>query len=373
MPVGSALRRKHLMKAQSNPMKNLRKFKEEPLGQVLLATLLFCFIFAVLFSGLYRSGTAYLQKETARRSSDLTALSSGAVYANGLQLVKYSNIILMGAATIDIANIAKALIPTLPEGLLAAPAIIKAADTHFRDKVQNLQDIFFGVDRPTGIYPLLIIESETRALARDNSLKSRPPLQPLLLFNLETSKLTQVAIPNMALRFRHMDELIPERRPSTYSLKHNGQRYFFTETQVESANNPRHPDQMRVKKDGVSPFSGFWVRRENEENESETNFLGKFIPANFSSILKEALQKIRLDVTHRSDPPNHTITLWAQLPGRVANQKTDFNQISEITVEGGGLAAWDIAEFFRVSLQKFDPAALPILKTLINLPSRSTN
>ena len=346
-------------------MKSLRTFNERPQGQVLLATLLFCFIFAVLFSGLYRAGTAYIQKEASRRSGDLTALSSGAVYANGLQLVKYSNIILMGAATIDIANIAKALIPTLPEGLLAAPAIIKAADTHFRDKVQDLQDVFFGVEKPTGVYPAVIMELETHALAGDNALKNTPPVQPLLLFNTETSKLAQAAVPNMSLRFRHLDELIPEQRSAIFSLKHEGQRYFFTEAEVEPANNPRYPDQMRVKKNSPSAFSGFWVRREGENSQSDTNFIGQFIPPSLLGSLRSALHKIRLDVTHRSEPPNHTLTLWTQLPGRVGKQEINLNHICEVTVEGGGLAAWDIGEFFKVSLQKFDPASLPAIKTIL--------
>ncbi|HET9870157.1 MAG TPA: hypothetical protein VFR02_06665, partial [bacterium] len=60
-------------------MRRLHPALAGPRGQVLLATLLFCFIFTVLFAGLFRSGLLYGLKERSVRACDLTALSSGAV------------------------------------------------------------------------------------------------------------------------------------------------------------------------------------------------------------------------------------------------------------------------------------------------------
>ena len=53
-------------------MKRLRRVLRQPHGQVLLATLLFCFVFTILFAGLLRSGIAYRAKTRATRSADLT-------------------------------------------------------------------------------------------------------------------------------------------------------------------------------------------------------------------------------------------------------------------------------------------------------------
>src|SRR6185369_12497233 len=94
-------------------MKNWRHFCRKPLGQVLLATLFFCFIFSALFIGLYKAGTAYLLKERSRVATDMTALTAGAVYANGLQQVRYANAVLMILVGIDAAKVGAAMAPFL--------------------------------------------------------------------------------------------------------------------------------------------------------------------------------------------------------------------------------------------------------------------
>src|SRR5665213_2684375 len=90
-------------------MIRIKHWTKNPSGQVLLATLLFCFIFVPLFVGLYKSGMLYNAKEQAIRASNLTAFSAGAVYANGLQLVRLTNVALLLAAAIDILAIAAVL------------------------------------------------------------------------------------------------------------------------------------------------------------------------------------------------------------------------------------------------------------------------
>src|ERR1700690_1443456 len=90
-------------------MIRLKKWTEKPSGQVLIATLFFCFVFFALFIGLYKSGMIYSAKERATRATDLTALSAGAVYANGLQLVRVTNAILLVFASLDIVVIAAAV------------------------------------------------------------------------------------------------------------------------------------------------------------------------------------------------------------------------------------------------------------------------
>lgn len=119
--------------------------RESPAGQALLATLLFCFIFVVLFAGLYKAGLSYIQKERALRGTDLTALSVGAVYANGLQLVRYSNVALMASVIADVVTIVAS------EGKI---------DPNLRGTVQTLQKYIFGInnngDSPgIGTYPFL--------------------------------------------------------------------------------------------------------------------------------------------------------------------------------------------------------------------------
>src|SRR5579859_7596646 len=127
-----------------NQMRKLRAFTQKPLGQVLLATLLFCFIFLVLFAGLYKAGTAYIVKERARRSTTLTALTGGAVYANGLQLVRKSNDLLMLFVGVDLFKAGFAAAAVFAGGPLAMVEAAKAADKlNARTAVQEFQNLFF--------------------------------------------------------------------------------------------------------------------------------------------------------------------------------------------------------------------------------------
>jgi len=137
-------------------MKNLRKIIQKPLGQVLLATLLFCFIFLALFVGLYKAGTAYILKEKSRRATNLTALTAGAVYANGLQLVRESNVFVMAATALDLAQIVQKISPMfvgLPEDLPALIPAAWAADPNRREEVHKIQRIMFGIENRQGSTP----------------------------------------------------------------------------------------------------------------------------------------------------------------------------------------------------------------------------
>jgi hypothetical protein len=105
-----------------------------------------------------------------------------------------------------------------------------------------------------------------------------------------------------------------------------------------------------------------WVRKENNgkgDGSPELGHLGVLGPTVFKA-LKVLFKDMQLDVTHRDDPPNHTLALLGQLPGQISNEQVDFTQISEVILEGGGLAAWNIpAPPFQVHLQKVDPTYLP--------------
>jgi hypothetical protein len=327
-------------------------------GQILLATLLFCFIFTALFACLYHSGTAYRMREQARRGGDLTAVSSGAVYANGLQLVRASNVLAMLSLSFDLSVMASAISPFVPAFPLSVPAAVaaaKKADPRTRDTVHRAQAILFGIDlppeSPIGIYPALIFW-EGRKTAGKNMLKS-DFLNPLFFFNFESSRRGKNAvIPDMALRFRTADELIPSEEPPLYSLNHNGTVHFFTEDQVEPAGNPRQPDERRVRRDLPSDYAGMWVRRAGNNGGGEINHLSA-LGTGVLTALRDLLKDIRVDVTHRDLPANHSIVL--QVPGKISGKGVDFAQISEAVLGGGALAAWNISDPpFQVHLQKIE-------------------
>ena len=194
-------------------MIRIKHWTKKPSGQVLLATLLFCFIFIALFVGLYKSGMLYNAKERAIRANNLTSLSAGAVYANGLQLVRLTNAILLGFAVADLIVITAALDLTGGLSLVLPPGF---KDPNFRGMVQKRQAVLFGINQPSGLYPLLIF-GETVSVANQNGLKSTWPTanplswsmplppSPILVFNVTTigsSDLAQAIVPNMALKFR---------------------------------------------------------------------------------------------------------------------------------------------------------------------------
>ena len=368
-------------------MKKMSALLQKPMGQVLAATVLFCFIYIALFSGLYRAGTAYMLKERGRRGADLTSLSAGAVYANGLRLVQYSNIVLMMVFASDIGAIGlkiSPLIPGLPEDLPLVLATAKAADPNHRREWQEVQSFLFGVPLENGsssragldlqlpLEPIHgSIELQAHSTAGDNQLKNNLIL-PCLFYNIETTKnLGRAVLPDMALRFRRAGEILSDSPPAGYSLEHDGQKYYFTQDQVEPAQNPRLPGQMRVRQDYPSPFSGMWVHSDKDGSNSDDfdHFVSHFPfgPAT-AKALQGFLDKVLLDVTHRDDPPNHTLALLNQLPGKAGGTALNLTQTTEVTVEGGGLAAWDIQNPpFKSYLKKLDPGDFPGMGPWIQL------
>ena len=241
-------------------MIRIKNWTNNPSGQVLLATLLFCFVFVALFVGLYKSGILYNTKEQAIRSSNLTALSAGAVYANGLQLVRLTNVALLLAAAIDILAIAAVLEITGGFSLILPS---KFKDLNTRKLVQDVQSVLFGINQPIGIYPLLIFD-ETVSVASQNGLKSTfPSLNPLawslpippspiLIFNVTTlgPNLAQAIVPNMALKFRtanfFLDTLPKPKKTYSYKSGKNGKIHTFNSDQVSL------PQILRMKAKCVS-------------------------------------------------------------------------------------------------------------------------
>lgn len=352
-------------------MIRLKKWSEKPSGQVLAATLFFCFVFFALFLGLYKSGMVYGAKERAVRATDLTALSAGAVYANGLQLVRLTNAILLVFASLDLVIIASSR--AITEG-------VAQVDPHFRRSVQNIQDILFGLTYPTGAYPLLIF-SEGLSLATDNGLENNWPAparlswqvpippSPLFLFNFETSGLPGSILPNMALKFRTADVFLADinqpRKPKTrYHLKQKGtgKIHTFTEDEVEIAPHSKNPGQMRVKAgDFKGKYVGLAKDVETEAEKDAAGLLRKENPANLKSLsgLSNLLSGINLDVTDRDDPPNHTFLVYSHYPAPVQSRgtgSTDLQTLGEICLEGDGLAAWDLeAPSYRAQLIPVGP------------------
>ena len=388
-------------------MKHFRDSLQKPHGQVLLATLLFCFIFVSLFIGLYKVGLVYNFKERARRSADLTLLSGGAVYANGLRLVQYSNVVLMLSYAVDIGVIATEIvgfIATFPESIPLAIEAGKKADPNIRKYVHQIQSFIFGVELPSedesgnpdtdnsgnsppltlsgfsiSVYGILIA-LQGHATAEDNHLENNL-LTPAFFFNIETceNSLKKMVVPNMSLRFRKVSELLPAEEDNQYSLLHDGVRRYYNSSQVEPAENPRHPKQMRVKR-GFDQFGGRWVRREKSNDSDspsdESNHIGGGIAAGaWKKLLHGLLDHMVLDITHETDPPIHTLVMWSRLTGKNGIEPTTFNELNEVTLEGGGLAAWDILDPpFKVYLKKAEIDDFPILgKITQGIPSTRNN
>jgi hypothetical protein len=343
----------------------LAPFHRKPAGQVLLATLLFCFIFAVLFLGLCRSGAAFIYKERSRRAADLTALSIGAVYADGLEWVRLTNMVDVALAAVDIGTIFWRISPELallPESLPTIIPAAEAADPKTRVKIgQKLQKYLFGIGIPTGAFPMLM-KAVVPQVASANGL-SAPLFSPLQFYNFETATLADVAVPNMALTFRTAADLLPQPSQGTYSLEHDGLRVYFSPSQVESAGNPRHPGQMRVRSDLPSPYAGWWVRKESAgEGDGPLGPLSRFGGLKTLQLLRDFLKKFVLDVTDRDDPPCHTFTLVGGYPATLAGKKRTFYQVSEVRVEADGLAAWDVGRPILTHLQSPDLADFPLFR-----------
>jgi hypothetical protein len=372
-------------------LQTLRKWRDKPSGQVLVATLFFCFIFFTLFIGLYKSGMIYSAKERATRATDLTALSIGAVYANGLQLVRLTNAILLAFAAIDLVVIAAAV--AITEG--AASAAIEKADPHFRKAVQIVQNLLFGVTLPTGAYPLLML-AEGLSSATDNRLKNNWPspthlsLQvpippsPLFLFNIEGSDPLRAAIPNMALKFRKgnffLDALNkPPKEQLRYHLtsRKTGQIHYFTPNEVDIAPNSKNPGQMWVKEGDFK--SRYVVLEKDVEQEAEKDAEQRLKKTSLAKLksamgLSNLMSGIDMDVTDRDTPPDHTVIVYSDFPTSVKNpggSASEIQTFSETDVEGDGLAAWNLNDPpYTVQLAPLDPTRAT---QLLDIQSRVTN
>jgi hypothetical protein len=348
-------------------MIRIKNWTKNPSGQVLLATLLFCFIFVALFIGLYKSGLLYNAKERAIRASNLTALSAGAIYANGLQLVRLTNVALLLAAAIDILAIAAAL--EITGGLsLVLPSQFK--DLNTRKLVQDVQSILFGINQPIGIYPLLISD-ETISVASQNGLKSTFPSSnplswslpippsPILIFNVTTlgPGLAQAIIPNMALKFRtanfFLDTLPKPKKIYSYKSGKSGKIYTFNPDEVELAPNSQNEGQMRVKKGVGLEGEGYFVTEQVSAGLSKLNAVIN---------LANLLAGLQLDVTDRDIPAVHNIFVYASYPTSIEdtqNNNAEIQTLSQVNISGTGLAAWNVNDPpYQATLAPTDPVEL---------------
>ena len=348
-------------------MIRIKHWTKNPSGQVLLATLLFCFIFMALFIGLYKSGMLYNAKERAIRASNLTALSTGAVYANGLQIVRLTNVALLLAAAVDILAIAAALEITGGFSLIIPS---KFKDLNTRKLVQDVQSILFGINQPIGIYPLLISD-ETISIASQNGLKSTfPSLNPLswslpippspiLIFNVTTlgPGLAQAIVPNMALKFRtanFFSDTVPKpKKIYKYKSRKDGAIHYLNSDQVDLAPNSQNKGQMRVKKGVGLEGEGYFVAEEVNAGLSKLNAVINI--ANF-------LAALQLDVTDRDIPAVHNIFVYASYPTSIKdpqNNNAEIQTLSQVNVLGTGLAAWNVNDPpYQATLAPTDPVEL---------------
>lgn len=357
-------------------MKRMRRVLLKPQGQVLLATLLFCFIFTVLFAGLYKAGLLYNDKTRAARGADLTVLSGGAVYCNGLQLVRYANILLMAAIVVDVAKMAVAAIGAgiFSGGAGALPAARAADILNFRSRVQNILKPLFGIDGTLGFYPCWIYY-ETRNAAKKNGLATsfsesgaNPiPLPPVLLFSLKTRGKKSI-IPTMNLKFRTVGDLlddlgdVAEREP-LYTTNKGG--VTFTASQVQPCDHA-HPNEMCVKP-GTPKYGGKFchtIEGNNTENLGSSSPMKSLLGAVkwALKVLQPILGNLKLDITHQTKPPDHTLLLYDFLQ----SQDGKFHQTAEAKIEGPGLAAWDIAAGpFRAKLVSEEFDQIPVIGSLL--------
>jgi len=346
-------------------MIRIKHWTKDPSGQVLLATLLFCFTFVALFVGLYKSGMLYNAKERAIRASNLTALSAGAVYSNGMQLVRVTNVILLAAAALNL--VALFTIGDMTAGL--AYLLPNSEKLWLIKAVQGIQKILFGIDEPIGIYPFLIAQ-ETISVASQNGLKSTypslnsaswsPAIPPslVLLFNIKTlgPDLAQALVPNMALKFRTADfflNAIPKQKKFYKYTSEDGKTYYFDSDEVKIANKSKNEGQMRVKAGTGQRGAGKFVTEDVSNNLSKLNPIMKF--ANL-------LAGIQLDVTDRDIPAIHNVFVYANYPTSIKdtkNNNAEIQTLSQVNVEGTGLAAWDVNDpFYQSTLVSTDPTEL---------------
>lgn len=352
-------------------MKNFRHRLHQPSGQVFIAFLFFVFFYAAALSTLVRAGRFYLEKSRARRAADLTVLSAGAVYANGLQLVRYSNAVLLLSLVVD---------------LIAISFTQGAHDPKLRKHIQRAQSLFFGVPLPgfsafnlsfgsdgsmIGIYPT-IFYAETMSLLRKNEIRIKTII-PVLTYNQETSSMVQRFLPHMALKFRTAADLLfpksdDKKEENLYGFveKKTNTLYVFTEEQVthgtQSNGTPytlpkrkdweKHKFLKKLSADDLKDHDGPIVFAEGGGSLNDARKIGvealKKKIAKVLSFARKLLEGIPLDVTHRDTPPNHTLVLYAPLE----EKNGTYHLAAYCRLIGEGLAAWDIAKPpFRVRLE----------------------
>jgi hypothetical protein len=345
--------------------------------------MLFCFLFMVLFAGVYKAGQMYRAKTLSARGADLCVLSGAAVYCNELQWVRYANAALLVAFSVDLIRMATAALAAggLSAGSGALAAALAVDRTNLRTPLQNALKPLFGIETTSGVLPWWIYR-ETREAAKGNRMAISPsaanalsiPMPPLLLFNLQTCGASSV-LPNLNLRFRTLEELLSDLEDVAASeplyLSYD-RAMTFTSSQVQPCKNA-HPGQMCVKS-GTPKYGGTYCESipgvewgEAAENPILKPMLGKVKWA--LKALRPLLKDIRLDITHRTNPPDHTLLFY----GFLSAGGRRYHQTSEARVEGPGLAAWDIpAGPYRARLitEEFDRLILiqPFLQACPNLP-----
>lgn len=353
-------------------MNHFRENLEKPKGQALLATLLFCFVFAVLFAGLYKAGMVYSLKERANRGGELTAVSAGSVYANGLQLVRLTNVFLIAFAMLDLTIIAAKVAAATVVSLGALTALALAADPKFRKIVQDLQSVLFGINTSPlpGLYPSLIFTESLSINDKNNlannwfqggltSFKLPIPPQPLFLFNMETTSPALLSVvPSMALKFRTADQFIramddPEDQKVYYRYKDSqtGEYHYVEEKDTELANGSVHAGQRRTKEGNklleLKPVFTDAERQAAGDAEVALQKSGMQKIGGAFKAIAPLLSGITMDVTDRDDPPNHTFIAYTSLPTnlpKTTGPDQQIQSVSEVSVEGPGLAAWDLTK-----------------------------
>ncbi len=345
-------------------MIRLKDWSRKPSGQVLLATLLFCFIFIALFLGLFKSGLLYSAKERATRASNLTVLAAGAVYANGMQVVRLSNMIVIATALASAALLATGVGELVALGSLFTLDFDPLA---FVKAVQKVQDLLFGITtKLPGLYPLLITV-ETFSIAGQNGLKSTWPgfspnnwklptslPSPILFFNILSigPKTTQALIPNMALKFRDGSFLTMLKPKKFYQFTRvtDGKVFTYTEDQVELAPGSRGAS-YRVKPGLENQYKFV----------TEIKIPGSEKLAKLANTIN-ALTALKLDVTDRDDPPLHNIFVFGSYPTSIADpsgNKAEIMTLGQVTVSGSGLEAWKVSDpHYSAFLSPTDPIEL---------------
>lgn len=358
-------------------MKRFRVLPLRPHGQALVATLLFCFVFAALFAALYRAGTLYQAKARTARGADLSVLSGGAVYCDGLQWVRYANVVLVFAIAVDLVKmaVAAASAGALTGGAAAVEAAWTADKLNLRSRIQTIVRPIFGIEYPTGLFPFLILY-ETRQAARSNHLStsfgtgaaSLVPAPPVLLFNVKTAGI-QGAAPGMNLRFRTLQDLLDDlgdvldEEPLYYSYSRG---LTFTSSQVEPCRNTPHPGQKCVKK-GTPKYGGLYceVVPDGGAGLHQDLPVVKSMMARAKwalNILAKILSGVKLDITHGTKPPDHTLLFY----DFSASGSVRVHQTAEALVEGPGLCAWDLtAGPFRTRLVSEEFDQLPLIGPLL--------